>query len=164
MSVITYNDLPNIRKLHNKSKIVFCTGVFDLTHVGHILFFEECKKLGDILVVAVGSDFMINRNKGSARPILNEKIRIKTVDSLKTVDYCLLEKSIPGRPLDHLKLAFKKLKPDLYVINKDASNIPYREKLIKEYPTKMVILDRSCPAEYEGISTTKIIEKIKSLL
>lgn len=163
MSIITYKDLPNIRRQYKKSKIVFCTGVFDLTHAGHILFFEECKKLGDILIVAVGSDFMIKKNKGVTRPVLNEKIRIKTVDSLKPVDYCFLEKSIPEKPLDHLKLAFKKLKPDFYVINRDASNISYREKLIEGYSTKMVILDRVCPPEYEDISTTKIIERIKKL-
>ena len=41
-------------------------------------------------------------------------------------------------------------------------NIPYRKELCKKHNIKMVVLDRHCPKEYENISTTKIIEKIKN--
>ena len=32
-----------------------CHGVFDLLHLGHIIHFEEAKKMGDILIVSVTS-------------------------------------------------------------------------------------------------------------
>ena len=44
-------------------KIVFCSGSFDLVHAGHVLFFEDCKKIGEILVVGVGGDAIIKKTK-----------------------------------------------------------------------------------------------------
>ena len=163
MAIITYNDFPKIRKRYRRNKIVFCSGSFDLTHAGHVLFFEDCKKLGEILVVVVGSDKMIKRNKSPERPVLNESIRLKTVASLKPVDFCVMEKTMRKHPLGHLTEAFKKLRPDFYAINKDAFDIPYRKMIAKKFNVKLVILDRWCPPAFEDISTTKIIEKIKNL-
>ncbi|MDP3881866.1 MAG: adenylyltransferase/cytidyltransferase family protein [Nanoarchaeota archaeon] len=164
MTQITVQDLPGIREEYKDKKIVFCSGSFDLTHVGHILFFEDCKKLGDILVVGVGSDNIVKKNKGDKRPILNEFIRIKTIDSLKPVDYCLLDfVSNKDNPLYFLDVALKELKPDIYVINEDAFDTPYREELCKRLNVKLSILPRSCPPEFEGISTTQIVDKVKSL-
>lgn len=162
--IIAKNDnLPNIRRKYKGKKIVFCSGTFDLTHVGHVLFFEDCKKLGNILVVTVGSDEAIKKNKGDQRPILNEKTRLKMISSLKPVNYCLLEKNTNKHPLSHLDLTLKHLRPDIYVINNDAFNVPYRKKIAKKYNVKLVILNRWCPPEFNDISTTNIIEKIRNI-
>lgn len=165
MTQITVEDLERIRKENPNKKIVFCSGTFDLTHAGHVLFFEDCKKYGDILVVSVGCDDLIKNYKGKERPILNEIIRLKTVDSFKPVNYCLLDwnYSSNGTPLDPVLDMMKLLKPDYYVINEDSWGIPLRKEKIKEMEIKLVILDRYCPKEFERISTSKIIEKIKKL-
>lgn len=163
-SQITRHDLRGIRERHKNKKIVFCSGGFDLTHAGHVLFFEDCKKHGDILVVGIGGDAVRKKDKGDGRPILNEHVRLKTVASLKPVDYAFVINTMPiAHPLDPLIDIMKELRPDVYVINTDASHIPYREAFVKETGTKLVILDRVCPPEFEEISTTGIIEKIQRI-
>ncbi|HPD81650.1 MAG TPA: adenylyltransferase/cytidyltransferase family protein [Candidatus Pacearchaeota archaeon] len=164
MTQINFEDLNGLRTKFKDKKIVFCSGSFDLTHAGHILFFEDCKKFGDILIVSVGGDKLLKKNKGDLRPILNENIRLKTIDSLKPVDYCFIEPPFDNlNTLYGLEKTFNLLRPNIYVINEDAFNIEYRKDLCKRYNVILFILERHCPKEFEGISTTKIIDKIKSL-
>jgi cytidyltransferase-like protein len=42
-------------------------GAFDLLHLGHVCNLEAARKLGDILVVTVRSDWFVN--KGQDRPV-----------------------------------------------------------------------------------------------
>lgn len=164
MIIKTIEELREIRKKYNNKKIVFCSGSFDLVHAGHILFLEDCKNNGEVLVVGVGSDEMLEINKGENHPILNEHIRLKTIDSLKPVDYCFLDIfSNKENPLNILDMAFENLRPDVYVINNDAFNILYRENISKKFNVKLIMLKRNCPKEFEEISASKIIEKILSL-
>lgn len=163
MIIDSYSSLRQIRKKHRAEKIVFCSGSFDLPHAGHILFFEDCRKRGDVLVVAIGGDRIISKNKGPGRPILNEHIRMKTVESFKPVDYCILDK-VSARKFSFafIELVFKKLRPDVYVVNKDAFCLPYRNKLAARYGIEMAVLKRRCPAKFDKISTSEIIKKIKN--
>ena len=52
-----------------KKKIVLCHGVFDLLHIGHLDYFKEAKKYGDILLVTITEDKFVN--KGIGRPYFN---------------------------------------------------------------------------------------------
>ncbi|HLC53556.1 MAG TPA: adenylyltransferase/cytidyltransferase family protein [Candidatus Nanoarchaeia archaeon] len=162
--IIQVAELAAIREKHKDKKIVYCTGGFDLTHAGHIIFFEDCKKLGDILVVAVARDISLKKRKGDSRPILNQHIRLKTVDSLKPVDYAFIssEQSVSDL-LATIRMGFEQLRPDIYAINEEAFDIPARKALAERYNVKMVILPRWFPPEFEGVSTSIIIEKIRSL-
>ena len=164
MAIITKKDFIKIRQKHSDKKIVYCDGSFDLTHAGHVLFFEEGKSMGDVLVVGVGADSDIKKYKGKTRPILNQSVRLKTIDSLKPVDYSFLNK-LPSQKnlLSHLEVNFNKLKPDVYLINEDAFNIEYRKKISKKYSVKIVMAHRVCPPNFDKISTSKIIDKIKRL-
>ena len=36
-----------------KKKVILCHGIFDLLHIGHIRYFEQARKYGDILIVTV---------------------------------------------------------------------------------------------------------------
>lgn len=162
MAIITHDDLSRIRRNYKNKKIVFCSGVFDLTHAGHALFLEKCKKEGDVLVVAVGEDSSLyDLGKGRGRPVFNEDIRLKMVDSLKPVDYTLLGLRPERNPLSFMETMFSRLRPDIYVINSDAFDIPYRRFLAKKYNMKIKIFKRTCPKSFECISTTGIIKKIK---
>lgn len=161
MAVIHYRDLSKIRKRFKDKTIVFCSGTFDLTHAGHALFFEDCKRQGDILVVAVGSDVSIKEVKGRTRPVLNQSLRLKMVDSLKPVDFCFMGPNPQrGRPLSVNDYFFKNLRPDLYVVNDDAFDMRSRKEAAEKYGVKLMMLRRSCPKSFEKISTTKIIDKI----
>lgn len=163
MAYTRYKDFPKIRKKHSGQTIVFCSGTFDLTHAGHALFFEDCKRLGDILVVAVGTDASIKEIKGKHRPILNQHLRLKMVDSIRPVDYSFIGTKHHKHILDFLHAVFSGLKPDVYVINDDAFGIDFRKKLAKKYGVKLKILKRACPPQFNKVSTTNIIEKIKAL-
>ena len=161
----SYKQLRLIREKHKNKKIVFCSGVFDITHAGHALFFEDCKKKGDILVVAVSQGgSTVSARKGKNRPIMNSSIRLKMVDSLKPVDYAYATGSTSGsggNPFKSTEYALKELKPDIYVVNNDAFNLDKRRELAKKYRVRLVVLRRWCPSAFENISTTGIIKKIK---
>jgi len=165
MAIISYNDLPSLRKKHLGKKIVFCSGSFDLPHLGHIRFFEGCKKLGDILVVAIGLDSQINKVKGENRPILNEQIRLQTIDAVRHVDYVFfnpLTKSI--EPLAPIREMLVAAGPDIWAVNHDANQMEFRKKLAEELGIALQVLDlRRDDPEWTELSTTQIIKKIRGL-
>lgn len=65
-------------------KVVLCTGGFDPLHSGHIAYFNEAKKLGDVLVIGVNSDDWLIRKKGEFFLSFNERSCI--VSNLRVVD------------------------------------------------------------------------------
>jgi cytidyltransferase-like protein len=166
MTIISESDLNTIREKNKNKKISCGLGTFDLLHAGHILFLEDCKKHGDIIVIGVAKDSLIKNYKGKKRPILNEHIRLKSVDSIKGVDYTYLidypSWSKNGSHKETLGALLEKLKPDCYVVNSDMSDLDERKSLAKDNNVKFIVLNRNCPIEFEDISTSKIISKIKS--
>jgi len=66
-------------------KVVHCHGVFDLLHIGHIRYFEEAKKLGNVLVVTITPDQHVN--KGPSRPVFPGTLRAEAVAALDCVDF-----------------------------------------------------------------------------
>jgi cytidyltransferase-like protein len=164
MSIIKYSDLELIRKENIDKKIVYTGGTFDLTHAGHILFLEDCKKKGDILIVLVANDSFIKEYKGKERPILNEQIRLKTIDSFKPVDFTILDETKKfieeGGHLTTLRDIFLRLRPNFYVINDDAKDLKGRQEVCNNFNIGLVISKRRCPPEFNQIATSKIIKKI----
>lgn len=160
--IISYKNLASVRKKYPDKKIVFCSGSFDLIHPGHVLTFEALKKLGDILVVAVGGDKDIAEIKGPTRPILNEDLRLKMVDSLKPVDYALLNPPHPeggwNSQTAPLEIIFNVFKPDVWAVYREAEQMGEREALSKKMGVPIVALEVP-----RVISTTQIIEKIRNL-
>jgi cytidyltransferase-like protein len=68
-------------------KIVLITGGFDPLHSGHIAYFKEAKKLGDILVVGVNSDAWLTRKKGA--PFMPYVERATIVRNIVGVDFVI---------------------------------------------------------------------------
>ena len=62
-------------------KILLCHGVFDLLHYGHMKYFEEAKKLGDILIVSITDNPYVN--KGPNKPAFNSKIRAEVLNNIE---------------------------------------------------------------------------------
>ncbi|MDO8602197.1 MAG: adenylyltransferase/cytidyltransferase family protein [bacterium] len=163
MAEITPKDFRSIRERYKDKKIVLATGVFDLLHAGHVLFLEDAKKLGDILVVGVGAGEGIKERKDPSRPVLNLAMRMKLVDSIKPVDFVYTSHHQPvHHRLEFLETIFDELRPDVHVANEDGLDNDYRKVLADKHGVKLVILKRWCPPEFEDISTTKLIEKIRS--
>ena len=69
-------------------KIVLCHGVFDLVHPGHIIHFEEAKKMGDVLVVSVTAAKFVR--KGPDRPYFDDEMRLRFLSAISCIDYVLL--------------------------------------------------------------------------
>lgn len=88
-------------------KIVLCHGVFDLVHPGHIIHFEEAKKLGDILVVSITASKYVR--KGPGRPYFDDTMRQKFLSSINGIDYVMLSE---GYTVDDI---IEAVEPDVYV-------------------------------------------------
>ncbi len=135
METKNYKKISLLKK--KKKKIVLCHGVFDLLHVGHVKYFEQAKKFGDILVVSVTSDTFVN--KGPLRPVYNIEQRIELIKKLKVVDFVVKSDFLTAKEI------IEKIRPDIYCkgpdyknkINKDI-NLKKEIKAIKRFNGKFV--------------------------
>ena len=129
-------------------KVVFTNGCFDIIHLGHVRYLRDAKALGDVLVIGLNSDKSVSRIK-PGRPINPEGHRAEILSSLEMVDYVTLFDE--ETPYELIKL----LKPDVLVKGGDWK----KEDIVGSDIAKET---RSLPY-VKGISTTKLIEKIKKL-
>ena len=140
-----------IARLKKQGKrIVFTNGCFDLLHYGHAKYFEESRRKGDVLVVAVNSDASVRKIKGEKRPIVDQGNRLNLVASLESVDYVVLFGQ--GTPLEVIKA----LKPDVLVKGSD-----WHEKNIVGAEFVRSLGGRVSTIKLvKGLSTTNLINKI----
>jgi len=140
-------------KKDNK-KIVLVGGCFDVLHVGHIIFLEKAKKLGEKLVVLLESDENIKKNKGKNRPINSQKNRAKVLSSLKMVDN-VIKLPVMKNDDDYLNLV-KKIKPQIIAVSEGDKNIVQKREQARLVGAKLVKVTNLVKQH----STTKIIEVI----
>lgn len=67
--------------------VALVSGVFDIIHVGHLALFEEARKYGEALAVAVSTDEQVRANKDPQRPITPLADRLKLLSHLVDVDF-----------------------------------------------------------------------------
>ncbi|NIA30003.1 MAG: D-glycero-beta-D-manno-heptose 1-phosphate adenylyltransferase, partial [Actinobacteria bacterium] len=136
----------------DKKRVVWTNGCYDIMHVGHILYLEKAKALGDILVVGLNSDASVRKYKGPLRPIVEETQRAKLLTSLTCVDYVVIfDDESPIRLIE-------KLHPDIYAKGGDytVDTINQDERhVVEAYGGEIALLPG-----VEGMSTTNIIDKI----
>ena len=133
-------------------KIVFTNGCFDLIHIGHVLYLEDAKSLGDKLIVGLNSDTSVSRLKGAHRPIKDEYNRSHILAALASVDAVIVFEN------DDPLTLIKDISPDILVKGGD-----WR-------PDQIVgsdfVLSNGGEVRslrfVEGYSTTKMEEKIKN--
>lgn len=101
-------------KLEGK-RIVLCHGCFDLLHIGHIRYFQQAKKMGDVLVSTITPDRFVD--KGPGRPVFNEALRADAVASLGAVDYVAINEWPTA--VETLEI----LRPHIYVKGSDFKSI-----------------------------------------
>lgn len=106
--IISKQEIDEIREQKQEGKkIVLCHGVFDLVHPGHLIHFEEAKKMGDILVVSVTAAEYVR--KGPGRPYFDDEMRLKFLSAIECIDYVMLSESYT---VDDI---IETVEPDLYV-------------------------------------------------
>ncbi len=158
--ILAGHELPAIRKKHFGKKIVFCSGCYDILQPGHAVFFDQCRQFGDILVVGVGRDSVITLLKGPGRPINPETNRLYLVAAMQDVDYAVLNGAeiLQGK-MDHASI-LENLRPDIYVLNDDDSDIETKELPCDRLGITMQFVSRVVPPELEPTLTSRIIDKI----
>ena len=158
--VLDEQTLGTLRKKHPGKKIVFCSGCYDILQSGHAVFFDQCREFGDILVVGIGRDSVISQLKGPGRPVNPEINRLYLVAAMQDVDYAVLNSPdlLPGK-MDHAPI-LENLRPDVYIINDDDSDIETKRTLCVRLGITMQFVTRVVPGELEPTSTSRIIDKI----
>ena len=117
-------------------KKVFVTGCFDMLHSGHIAFFEEAAKFGDVYV-GLGSDETVFNLKGRY-PINNQDERKYIIDALTCVKHCCINSG--SGIMDFIK-EIETVKPHYFVVNEDG-NTPAKEELSKKQGIEYIVLKR----------------------
>tara|TARA_A100001015_G_scaffold73763_1_gene81819 strand:- start:204 stop:1718 length:1515 start_codon:yes stop_codon:yes gene_type:complete len=116
MKIVSFNNLKKIKIFYKKKKIptILAHGVFDVLHVGHILYFEEAKRDNKKLIVSVTSDKFVN--KGNGRPLFNINERIKILSSIDCIDHIVISDNSSAVKV------INALKPNYYIKGKDYIN------------------------------------------
>lgn len=106
--IISKEKIDEIKRLKEKGKIIIlCHGVFDLIHPGHIIHFQEAKKMGDILIVSVTAAEYVR--KGPGRPYFDDEMRLKFLSAIECIDYVMISE---GYTVDDV---IESIEPNLYV-------------------------------------------------
>lgn len=106
-------------------KLVYCGGVFDLFHVGHLNILQKSKALGDILIVGVLTDAATERYK--PRAVIREDQRLQIVRGLSCVDL-----AVPQSDSDPTKDGqLQGYNPDILVHGSDWDKAPGQEWMLK---------------------------------
>lgn len=132
------------------NKKVFVSGCFDMLHSGHIAFFKEASKYGD-LYVGIGSDSTIAELKGRLT-INSEQERIYMINAIKYVKKAFVNS---GSGILDFEKDLRELKPDIFVVNEDGFS-PKKEELCKELNIVLKQLKRIPDTGLPERSTTAI--------
>lgn len=124
--------------------VVFTSGTFDMLHANHLLMIEYARSLGDILIVGVNTDELVESYKST--PIIPFEERIALIKALKYPDIV-----IPQHSLDHTNKV-KKLNFDIFVVGDDWVG---KYDYLKELGVDVVYFPYG-----EGVSSSKLKERI----
>lgn len=132
------------------AKKVFVSGCFDLLHSGHVAFFRDAARYGDVYV-ALGSDQTIYALKG--RPTVNdEQERLFMVKSIVWIKDAFISR---GSGLLDFEAELRKMRPDFFVVNADGDT-PEKRQLCQELGIEYVVLERKPFTGLTGRSTTAL--------
>jgi cytidyltransferase-like protein len=131
-------------------KKAFVSGCFDLLHSGHIAFFQEAAKYGD-LYVAIGSDRTLLELK-DRRPVNSEDERLYVIQSLAYVKGAFISK---GSGMLDFAGELRDLHPDYFVVNEDG-NTPEKKQLCGDLGIEYVVLQREPYPGLAARSTTAL--------
>ena len=141
-----------------KNRRVFVSGCYDMLHSGHVAFFKEASKYGD-LYVGIGSDKTIEDLK-HRKTVCSERERLYMVKAIKYVtDACI---NTGSGMMDFIE-SVDRFKPDVFVVNSDGGNDTKR-RFCEERGIEYVVLERQPEAGLEARSTTTLRSEVKCRL
>lgn len=98
--------------------LVYTVGTFDLLHVGHLALLEQCRTMGDLVVVGVASDRVVNSYKPNV-PVIPLDQRTEMLQALRCVDVVR-----PYYELEYVS-ACQALDVDIFVVGEDWGKNPH---------------------------------------
>lgn len=140
------------------NKKVFVSGCYDMLHSGHVAFFKEASKYGD-LYVGIGSDATIFQLK-ARKTICAEAERLYMVKSIRYVTDAFINS---GSGMMDFVETVERVKPDIFVVNEDGGSETKRQ-FCAERGIEYVVLQREPDAGLEARSTTSIRTSVKPQL
>ena len=119
-------------------KRVMVTGCFDWFHSGHVRFFEEVSRLGDLYVV-VGHDANLKLLKGEGHPLFSQEERRYMVQSVRFVKQALISS---GHGWMDAEPEIAAIQPDMYAVNEDG-DVPEKRAFCERHGIEYVVLKRT---------------------
>jgi D-beta-D-heptose 7-phosphate kinase/D-beta-D-heptose 1-phosphate adenosyltransferase len=151
---INFSELKDFSKeLERQGKqVVLTNGCFDLLHTGHIQLFSASKRFGDVLVVAIDDDASVRKLKGSGRPVLGARERVRILSALDSIDYVVVFSS------GELETIIETLRPAVLTKGSNyASDEVHGHEIITALDGRVELIP-----VIEDISSTRIIHTIKN--
>jgi D-beta-D-heptose 7-phosphate kinase/D-beta-D-heptose 1-phosphate adenosyltransferase len=120
--------------------------------VGHIKLFSASKQLGDVLIVAIDDDDSVRRLKGSGRPVINARERLRILSALDSIDYVLVFAT------SELEKVIATIRPDILTKGSDyESGGVLGRAIVEAYGGRIELVPIT-----EEISSTQIINNIRN--
>jgi len=118
-------------------KKVLTVGVFDYFHYGHYKLFQNAKKLGDYLIVAVQDGDYILKYKPEANVLYTTEQRMELVGALKSVDEVIVYYDVD--------LVVQEVDFDVFAIGGDQKHAGFMRAVdwCKEHGKEVVRLSRT---------------------
>ncbi len=131
-------------------KKVFVSGCYDLLHSGHVEFFRQAARYGD-LYVGIGSDATILEYKHH-HTVYPEKERLFMVKAIRYVKDAFIN---AGSGIMDFVPTVEALKPDMLVVNEDGST-PEKERFCREHGIDYIVLQRTPADGLDARSSTSL--------
>lgn len=87
--------------------VVQCHGCFDIVHPGHIRHLRHAAQQGDVLLVSITADALMN--KGDGRPLFTQDLRAENLAALDCVDWVYINPDATAETL------LEDTRPDVYI-------------------------------------------------
>ena len=133
-------------------KKVITVGVFDYFHLGHLRLFENAKRLGDYLIVAVQDGKSILKTKPDAHVLYTTEQRVDLVKALRVVDEVVVYEDVDT--------ILPRIDFDVFAIGGDQKHAGFQRALAwcREQGKEIVTLPRT-----PGICSSDIKQQLTSL-
>lgn len=139
------------------TKKVFVSGCYDLLHSGHVEFFRQAVKYGD-LYVGIGSDETILHYKGH-HTLYNEQERLFMVKAIRYVKDAFIN---AGSGIMDFVPTVDFLKPDILVVNEDGAS-ELKRQFCEERGMEYIVLQRTPHEGLEAHSSTSLKEQMSEI-
>lgn len=142
--------MEEIKELNMKR--VFTVGVFDYFHIGHLRLFENARKHGDHLIVAVQNGDTILKYKPDANVLYSTEQRIELISALRVVDEVVVYEDVDT--------IIQQVDFDVWAIGEDQTHAGFQRAMewCREHGKEIVRLPRTA-----GISSSHIKGELEKM-